>query len=164
LSRRVFLPEPEFLLSSLDRLIDCEPYAQREDRQGALAPLSTIKTLLLADLTRLLGTRCPPIEMPRGHHHLGRSSLSYGLPDFTHLSLKPDSEKEQLRAAIESVIARFEPRLKQVKVAFPVADLVRGTLDFRVEAVLDIKPAPEWLVFDSVLSLPSRRFEVRDQA
>jgi len=72
-------------------------------------------------------------------------------------------EKESLRAAIEWAIRRFEPRLTQVEVSSPEIDPKTGNLRFRVDAILNIRPAPEAVIFDSVLLLPSRSFELRGQ-
>jgi len=155
--------EPEFVLSALDRLIDREPYSPVDSRPGWVGPLSDIKASVLSNLSWLLNSRRSLVELPAGRSHLSRSLLAFGLPDFTHLGMETAEEKESLRAAIETAIRRFEPRLTQVEVSPPEIEPTGQYLRFRVDAVLNLKPAPEVVVFDSVLLLPSRSFELRGQ-
>jgi type VI secretion system protein ImpF len=156
--------EPEFVLSALDRLIDREPDLTFEVRHGLVGPLDRIKESILSNLSWLLNSRRSLVELPAGRNHLSQSVLGFGLPDFTHLSMETAQEKELLRTAIEAAIRRFEPRLTQVEVSPPEIEPSGRNLRFRVDAVLNIKPAPEVVSFDSVLLFPSRSFELRGQA
>jgi len=153
--------EPEFVLSTLDRLIDREPQVVTEARSRWVGPIEEIRETVFSDLVRLLNARRPLVELPAGPGHLQRSPLAYGLPDFTHLGMETADDRELLRAAIESAIRRFEPRLSRVIVSPPEVEPNGRSLRFRVDAVLNIKPAPEVLSFDSVLLLPTRAFELR---
>jgi type VI secretion system protein ImpF len=153
--------EPEFVLSALDRLIDLEPELAADARDGRAGPLDRVKESIRSNLTWLLNSRRPLVDLPPGRHHLQRSLLTYGLPDFAHLSMETAEEREALRAAIEAAIRRFEPRLSRVVVNPPGAEPSGGNLRFQVDAILDVRPAPEVVTFDSVLLLPARAFELR---
>ena len=109
----------------------------------------------------LLNSRRWIVDLPSGRHHLHRSLLAYGLPDFVHVSMETVDEREMLRASIESLIRRFEPRLSRVVVSTPEPEPTGRNLRFQVEAVLNLKPAPEVVTFDSVLLMPTRTFELR---
>ena len=50
------------------------------------------------------------------------TTLDYGVPDFSALSPKSESDLAQLQAGIERAVTQFEPRLRDVTVkAFPPA-------------------------------------------
>jgi type VI secretion system protein ImpF len=153
--------EPEFVLSVLDRLIDDEPDDPDEIRPHWVGSLEQIKDSVRSNLIWLLNSRRALVDLPPGRHHLQRSLLAYGLPDFTHVSIGTTDERDLLRAAIESVIRRFEPRLSQVVVSRPEAEPNGRNLQFQVTAVLNVRPVPEHVSFDSVLLLPARTFELR---
>jgi type VI secretion system protein ImpF len=61
------------------------------------------------------------------------------------------------------VIRDFEPRLTNVEVKFDsdIVDKTKASLHYRIEALLRVDPAPEPVVFDTVLELGSRAFVVR---
>jgi type VI secretion system protein ImpF len=72
------------------------------------------------------------------------------------------SERQELCRLIEEVIRRYEPRFKSVKVLLREnrEDFDR-TLRFRIDAVLYAEPAPEPVVFDSMLEPSSASFHVK---
>jgi type VI secretion system protein ImpF len=153
--------EPEFVLSTLDRLIDHEPEVIDESRPRWVGTIEEIKDSVRSNLTWVLNSRRCLIELPAGRNHLQSSLLAYGLPDFTHVSVGTTEERELLRAAIESAIRRCEPRLTRVVVSRPEADPSGEKLRFQADAILNVKPAPEAVTFDSVLLVPSRTFQMR---
>jgi type VI secretion system protein ImpF len=153
--------EPEFVLSVLDRLIDREPESTEESKPGAIGSVEEIKISVRSNLMWLLNSRRSLIELPSGRQHLQRSPLAFGLPDFVHVSMETVDERETLRAAIESLIRRFEPRLSRVVVSTPEPEPAGRNLRFQVEAMLNLQPAPEVVTFDSVLVMPTRTFELR---
>jgi type VI secretion system protein ImpF len=54
----------------------------------------------------------------------------------------------------------FEPRLSSVSVTAEPRNELDPTLKFRVEALLEIEPAPESITFDTVLEGDSGKFSV----
>ncbi len=154
--------EPEFVLSVLDRLIDRDPHELVEEaRAGIVGSLEAIKDSVRENLMWLLNSRRSLVDLPPGRQHLQQSLFAYGLPDFVHVSMETVNEREALRTAIESAIRRYEPRLSRVVVSLPELEPAGQSLRFQVEAMLNLKPAPEAVTFDSVLLLPSRSFQLR---
>ena len=70
----------------------------------------------------------------------------------TSAELSADDNRERFRGAVERAIRRFEPRFLRVSVSLiDDAERIDRTLRFRIEALVQAKPAPEPLVFDSIL-------------
>jgi type VI secretion system protein ImpF len=153
--------EPEFVLSVFDRLCDDAPESPAEDRPLWIGPRETVKRLVLNNLSWVLNARRYVGELPGGAHHLQRSVLGYGLPDFSGMTMETAADREALREAIESAVRRFEPRLSRVRVSPPQVETGGRDLRFQIDAVLQLWPAPEFVSFDSVLLLPVRAFELR---
>jgi type VI secretion system protein ImpF len=152
---------PEYVLSVLDRLYDDAPDEPEEPRPRWFGTREDIKQSVLTNLGWVLNARRCLVEVPDGRDHLRRSVLAYGLPDFAPMSMETDDQREELRAAIESAIRRFEPRLSRVTVGPPEPEPSSRNLRFQVDAMLVLRPAPEFVSFDSVLLLPARAFELR---
>src|SRR5687768_18290102 len=102
--------------SVLDRLIDPDPTAARDAPKGQAQVLREMKQSLRRDLENLLNTRWRCLSWPPNMDELELSLVNYGLPDFSGANLGIAENREQFRRVIERVIARFEPRLKNVKV------------------------------------------------
>ena len=109
----------------------------------------------------------PLFDLPEGVHFGPRTiaDVLRLLPDIT--SLVPGRhagalERFQSRT-LEAVIRNFEPRLSKVRVTFTPLDQDKhkATLHYRIDALLRIDPAPEPIVFDTVLNLGNRAFIVR---
>jgi type VI secretion system protein ImpF len=66
---------------------------------------------------------------------------------------------------VEETIALFEPRLTHVRVTITDSDEPgRREVRFVVEAVLEMEPSPEQVVFDTVLEVSSSTFAVEGGA
>jgi type VI secretion system protein ImpF len=89
-----------------------------------------------------------------------RSVAFYGLPDFTSVSAKSSSERDRMISSIETALKYFEPRFSGLKISLEPISNVDRTLKFRIEAVLEVDPTPEAVVFDTVLQLGSGNFAV----
>ena len=122
-----------------------------------------IKDSVRRDLEWLLNSKRPPVDFPEGIESLEQSLMSYGLPDITSLSPGSTLELEQFQRTLEGVIRNFEPRLTRVVVSFTPLDKDghRGSLHYRIDALLRLDPYPEPIVFDTVLDLGNRAFSVR---
>ena len=91
-----------------------------------------------------------------------KSVAFYGMPDFTGASAKSHIEQTRMTQALEAALKHFEPRFINVKVSLePISNLDR-LLKFRIEASLDVEPAPEPVVFDTVLQMGSGNFAVKE--
>ena len=83
------------------------------------------------------------------------------MPDFASGAFNEPQRREELRTLIETCIRRFEPRVVNLKVTLVEAtDKVSGTLRLRIDALLHAEPAPEPIVFDTVVDLLSKNVTV----
>jgi type VI secretion system protein ImpF len=148
--------------SILDRLLDDDPQARQELPKSRTQVLRELKQSVGRDLENLLNTRWRCAQWPPSLENLEVSLVNYGIPDFTGVNMSLPSEREALRRLIEQVIKRYEPRFKSVKVSLrETKDEYSRTLRFRIDAVLYAEPAPEPVVFDSMLEPTSANFEIK---
>ena len=149
--------------SVLDRLLDDRPEETREAPASRQTSLRLLKEAVRRDLEWLLNTRLSPGGAPEELPEVRRSLAAYGLPDFTTANVKSPEEQEQLRLTVEAAVRVFEPRLEAVEVFVDrVADMERA-VRFRIEARLRVEPAPEPVVFDTMLQVASGEFRVREE-
>jgi type VI secretion system protein ImpF len=148
--------------SVLDRLIDLEPKVSTEPPKSQSSSLAELKQSVRRDLEWLLNTRCF-YEAQEGELEEATKSVAfYGLPDFTGASAKSHIEQTKMTKALESAIRIFEPRFVNLKVSMEPVSNIDRLLRFRIEASLDIEPAPEPVVFDTVLQMGSGNFAVME--
>lgn len=149
--------------SVLDRLLDFEPELSNESQKSRLRSLRELKLSVRRDLEWLLNTRRTPEEIPLDLEEVNKSVALYGLPDFTGISAKSDSEQKKLVRALETAIGIFEPRFIDVAVTLEPPNNVERVLRFRIEARLLVDPVPEPVVFDTVLQLGSGAYMVQEK-
>ncbi|MEO1498464.1 MAG: type VI secretion system baseplate subunit TssE [Planctomycetota bacterium] len=140
------------LPSVFDRLLDDDPFNSKEVPKNRNQVLRELKASVRRDLESLLNTPQAWLTWPSSLDELDNSVLAYGIPDFTGVNMSAKSERKRLIEAVERCIQRFEPRFRSVRVALNnrSEDLER-TLRFRIEGTLYAEPAPEPVVFDSVV-------------
>ena len=140
--------------SLLDRLIDEAPDASQEPMLDRFQTLRGMKKAVIRDLEALLNTRREALaELPSEYTEVRRSLVTYGLPDFTALSLLSAPDRNRIRRALEQTIAACEPRLERVRVTLQKPQHYDQTLRFRVDALLQIEPVPEPVTFDGMIRL-----------
>jgi type VI secretion system protein ImpF len=147
-------------LSVLDRLIDLDPGSRAEPPGNRLGNIRDLKEAVWRDLSTLLNSRRRTSPVAEEFKECNRSLLVFGLADFTPLSLRSPEDQQKLRRAIATAIATFEPRLSEVSVALEQRTELDPVLRYRVEAVLNIEPAPEPISFDTVLHADTGQFQV----
>lgn len=147
--------------SILDRLLDNEPANSREPVTNHFQSFRSLEASVARDLELLLNTKQEALdEVPAEFAEVSRSLVTYGLPDFTVYSLDSIDDRRRILRAVEQVIANFEPRLLNVRVAIePPRDHDRG-LRFRIEALLRVDPAPEPVTFDAMLQLSTQEYVI----
>jgi type VI secretion system protein ImpF len=157
-------PDQLLLPSVLDRLVDYEPDISRDAPRGRHQVLRELKQSVRQDLENLLNTRRQPRPLPPGLGELERSLAAYGVPEVAGSGFGSHEGAARLRATLEEVIARWEPRLARVS----VTTVERGegersdrTLHFRIDALLKTEPAPEPVTFDSIFKPATGSLEVR---
>ncbi|GJD50500.1 hypothetical protein OPKNFCMD_3243 [Methylobacterium crusticola] len=128
-------------LSILDRLLDPEESA-----------LTALRNGLRRDLEDLLNTNPRVRRWPSYLSELDHSLLSYGIMDLATANLATEQRRAAVVAVIGEIVREWEPRLANLTaVALPNADPTDRSLRIRIEAEIMIEPAPEPMVFDTVI-------------
>ena len=133
---------------------------------SSASDVEQIKDAVRRDLEWLLNSRRPPHDIPDGFDSLDQSMMTYGLPDFTNITV---GDPHELRAIPERpwrpVIKRLRaPADETSRVTFNSLgrrQVDRASLHYRIDALLRLDPSPEPIVFDTVLDLGNRAFSVR---
>jgi type VI secretion system protein ImpF len=135
--------------SILDRLIDSEPEVSTEPVQSRFTSIRQFTAQVRRDIENLLNTKnyawLTECESPE----LRNSLYFYGLPDFTAQNPGSLLATDRLRQEVEKAIARFEPRLKNVRVVAEAGEKEEKTVGFRITGLLMVEPAPEPVSFDT---------------
>ncbi len=150
-------------LSVIDRLIDEEPKKQTEELPTRAKSLRKLKDSLKRDLEWLLNTRRNPDLEEGVYREAERSVYGYGLPDITSLGYASTRDQARLRRALESAISTFEPRILGPRVSMEVSPNMARGIRFHIQGLLRVDPAPEPVVFDTVLELPAGHYSVKGE-
>jgi type VI secretion system protein ImpF len=136
--------------SLLDRLID--PEADLTSLQQGY----DVGQMILAvhrDLEDLLNTRQTSAGLPRECPEVANSIVAYGMPDLTSVQAITAPQRAAIGRVLEAIIARHEPRLRDIRATLlDPGQEVQRAVKFRVEARLNVDPAPE-VAFDTILEL-----------
>jgi type VI secretion system protein ImpF len=148
--------------SVLDRLLDDDPAVSREAPRSRSQVLRELKQSVRRDLENLLNSRHSYLSWAPALKELNQSLLNYGLSDFTNANLGAAREREEFCRTLQSILRSYEPRFKSVTVRLLTnAQPLDRTLRFRIDALLRVDPAPEPIVFDSMLEPSSAAFAVK---
>ena len=157
--------EPTVIASILDRLLDDDPESQEEPIPDRLQNAKELKGSVARDLEALLNTRQELLdEMPQDFSEVERSLPTYGLPDSTSYNLQSQRDRQKVHRAVETAIAKFEPRLTDVRVSLEPMKEHDRTLRFRVGALLKMDPAPTPVTFDTVLRLNTQEYVIEGRS
>lgn len=154
--------ETQVTPSLLDRLTDFEPKMSSEAPKSRTRSLAELKQNVRRDLEWLLNSRSYPVEIDEELAEITKSVVTFGLPDFTGISARNQTDLKRISIELKEAIERFEPRLLDLKVVLEPINSTDRELRFRVEAFLNVEPTPEPVVFDTVLELGSGDFEIRE--
>ncbi len=158
-------PDQPLLPSVLDRLIDLDPAVSTEPAQSRTQMIRELRAAVRRDLELLLNTRQRFADVPAEFAEVAKSILTYGLADFSGSGPSGAKERQELCRKIEGVIRRNEPRLLAVKVDLVTdGDPTDRTLRFRIDALMRADPAPEPVVFDTVMEPTTTTFTVGGEA
>jgi len=148
--------------SIFDRLLDSEPANSRDPPNAQFQDLRQLEASVARDLEALLNTKRESLEeLPEEFTEVNRSLFTYGLPDFTILSLDSLDDRSRILQSVEQVIADFEPRLESVRVAIELPRPHDRGLRFRIEAMLRVDPAPAPVTFDALLQLNTQEYVIQ---
>lgn len=149
--------------SILDRLLDDEPHIQIEQDKNRTQYLRELRNSVKRDLESLLNTRYRMQSPPEDLKEVELSILNYGLPDLATVNIADIEKKRAFTKNLEKTLRTFEPRFKSVKVIhIDNKDNTDRTLRFRIDATLHADPAPEIIIFDSVLDPVFRTVKVEE--
>lgn len=149
--------------SVLDRLIDLDPSRSQDGPKSRATSVRELKASVRRDIEWLLNTRCYLEDDENMPEEVKKSVAFYGLPDFTGLSAKNHHEQKRLSKSLETALKYFEPRFLDLKVSLEPINNVDRQIKFRIEARLDIEPAPEPIAFDTVLQIGSGEFAIQER-
>ena len=144
--------------SILDRLTD-KPLPEDTGRSMSLIEF---RDLISRDLEALLNTRSEAARvLPDAFVECRKSSLTFGIPDFSSYSLLSPRDRDRIRKMLEQAIGLHEPRLTRVKVQLEGQRAYERALRFHVEALMNLGPEHEKVQFDAVLQLNTQPYQVR---
>ncbi len=114
------------------------------------------------DLEALFNTHDPSHSIPVEYVEVRSSIVAFGLPDLPSLSLAAEFRPQDIAHLIEEVIARYEPRLRDVRVMIvDPGDAPREhRIRFHIEARLNVDPSPE-VEFETILELSTGQATIR---
>jgi type VI secretion system protein ImpF len=141
--------------SLIDRLVDSE------GRVSAHAEVSSLRAQVSRDLESLLNTRSEGARLiPESFKECRKSSLTYGIPDFSSYSLLSSRDRDRIRRTLEQAIALHEPRLSRVRVQLESQGTFERALRFRIDALMNLGPEREKVQFDAVLQISTQSYQV----
>ncbi|ADM42308.1 type VI secretion system baseplate subunit TssE [Edwardsiella piscicida] len=150
-----------FRPSVLDRLFDDFPQERTERTSDRRYDLAHFRWAVRRDVEDVLNTRSALSLDIDQWPELEKSPLNYGLPDCSNLSAANAEDREWIRQHIERAIDLFEPRLSQVRVHIHLDEKTGiSQLIFRIEALLDVDPSPEPVMFDAVLDVSTQLYRI----
>lgn len=147
--------------SILDRLIDYEPNVSYEPVQRRVMNYDEGKASVIRDLENLLNTKSYILTIPPEYKEVNNSLLVYGVKDFTSQNPKSISVRYNLRKKLESAIARFEPRLKDVKIKVEGTTDNERSLKFRINGLLVLDPIVRPVTFDTLFSINNGDYTIQ---
>jgi type VI secretion system protein ImpF len=143
--------------SIIDRLTD-KPLPEDSGRSMSLPEF---RDLVSRDLEALLNTRSEAARvLPEAFVECRKSSLTFGIPDFSSFSLLSPRDRDRIRRTLENAIGLHEPRLTRVRVVLEAQRAYERALRFRVEALMNLGPEREKVQFDAVLQLNTQSYQV----
>jgi type VI secretion system protein ImpF len=149
-------------LPLLDRLIDDAPDEHRDRPLQTAEAVALLRRSVRRDIEALLNARRRWRSWPDGYRELAVSPVGYGVTDFAAGVFNDPAQRDRLRAQIEQTIRRFEPRLAQVRVVLIDTDNTQdATLRLRIEALLQVEPAPEPIVFDTLVDPATAEVQIK---
>lgn len=149
--------------SILDRLIDLDPSVSVDTEKSRVQYIRELRLSVKRDLENLMNTRFRMSSPPEEFISLDKSLLNYGLPDLATINIADIARKRAFVKFLEKTLLTYEPRFKTVKVIhMDNKNPGDRTLRFRIDAVLYADPAPEVIIFDSILDPVFRTVKVEE--
>lgn len=148
--------EPSFL----DKLFDDEPRKPSQNMFKRFS-LERFKESVAVDLEALFNSRATIDEsLLEGLPECRRSVVTYGLRDFSGLSLASSHDRAYICRSLEQAIEAHESRLRNIHVELQVDPRNMGSLHFLIKATLLVHPATEPISFDAMLQPSTLQYSV----
>ncbi|WP_218569874.1 type VI secretion system baseplate subunit TssE [Pseudomonas sp. Hp2] len=123
--------------------------------------LEQYKESIARDLEGLLNSRAAFNEEGLDAFPQCRQSLmTYGLCDFSAMSLANAYDRAAICRSLERAVTRHERRLRNVNVKLEAGTQPGGGLHFTIHALLDLEPAREPVSFDAMLQPSTLQYSV----
>jgi len=149
---------PPVRLSLLDRLLAGDA---PDDARESSAGVALLRQSVRRDLEALFNTRPCQVSVPPELGELQASLLTYGLSDLQTRPMASERQREAFRREFESMIRRFEPRLRDVRVEMPrIDDALDRTLRFRIRGLLLTEAGVEAIVYDTAIDPAARNLSI----
>lgn len=147
--------------SLLEKLFDGEARSGSLHDMFKSFTLEQYKESVAKDLEGLLNSRAAFGEDSlKLYPNCQKSLLTYGMSDFSSMSLANAYDRVAVCRALEQSIARHEPRLHNVRVTLEANSRNIGGLHFSINALLDVQPAREPVSFDAMLNASTLQYSV----
>lgn len=147
----------------LTLLLDNEPHNLAEKSITKSISTTALYEDIRINLQRILNTRILGVMWPSRFDQLNQSILNYGIDDFTHSYFGNKQSQQDLCAKLSDVIATYEPRLREVMVYALESDMAMDRLlNIRIEAEINLVPAPIPAIFESCLDITNQSFTVNE--
>lgn len=146
--------------SLLDKLFDEDV---KHTSKGVFKQLSIeeYKDSVARDIESLLNNRCIyDEELLATYPECQRSLVTYGVRDFSNLSLASSIDRHYMCDSLENALIRHEKRLCDIKVDLKQEQQAAGALRFAITALLIVHPAHEPISFDAVLQPTTLRYSI----
>lgn len=123
--------------------------------------LEKMKDVVAKDIESLLNTRSVISEETlKNYPECSKSIATYGLNDFSGLSLSSANDRQYICRSLEQTIARHEPRLRNVRASLDLTSGANNSLNFSIAALLILKMEQEPVNFDAVLKPSSLQYSI----
>lgn len=147
--------------SLLEKLFDEAPRSPARGTTLQSISIEQYKESVARDLEGLLNSRAAFSEESLMMFPNCRQSLmTYGLADFSSMSLANAYDRASICRSLEQAIARHEARLHDVHVTLDANPYLGAGLHFTIHALLDLQPAKEAVSFDALLQPTTLQYSV----
>lgn len=155
---------PRIRLPLMDRLLDADPDSPRDPPLSQSLAIEALRLAVRRDIEALLNARRRRLPPEPGLAELPLSPVGYGVPDPTAGSFTEEERRTALSREIQQTIARFEPRLTNIRVQLrrDEREAIDRVLRLRIEAILRTDPVPEHISFETLVRPTTLDVAVRE--
>ena len=122
-----------------------------------------LKEAIARDLEEMLNTHREALfNITDGYPEVSRSLITYGVPDFSTFDVRNPHDRNLVCVTLKELISDFEPRLKNIDVILTQPQEHAQNLRFRLDAMLEVHPARERIVFDAILQLTTKTYQIEE--